>query len=49
MSRNTAPMAAPTWGHLSAYTSGTHVALSMNCREQTERADEGQTDAHVDE
>ena len=29
MSRITAPMAAPTWGQISAYTSDTRVALSI--------------------
>ena len=29
MSRFTAPMAAPNWGQLSAYTSDTRVALSI--------------------
>jgi hypothetical protein len=49
MSRITAPMAAPTWGQIPAYTSDTHVALSMNIRQQTERADDGQPYAHGDE
>lgn len=49
MSRITAPMAAPTWGQITAYTSNTHVALSMNFIQRAERADEGQSYAHGDE
>jgi hypothetical protein len=29
MSRVTAPMVAPSWGQISAYTSGAQLALSM--------------------
>ena len=49
MSRITAPMAAPTWGQIPAYTSDTHVALSMNFIQRTKRADEGQSYAYGDE
>lgn len=49
MSRITAPMAAPTWGQIPAYTSDTRVALSMNVRKQNERTNDGQPCAHGDE